>query len=107
MIVGLLLTHGEFRSHHGPGARQYQCLTPGEVQRVGGAHRAQALPDFAFWSRGAGRPEREKIENLSGTQTPEKKLFVVSLQRRAKARAREDTGRPAGQHGRAKANNDS
>ncbi len=34
-------------------------------------------------------------------------LFVVSLQRRAKARAREDTGRPAGQHGRAKANNDS
>ena len=47
VIVGLLLTHGEFRSHHGPRARQYQGLTPGEVQRVA-ARTEQALPDFAF-----------------------------------------------------------
>ena len=53
VIVGLLLTYGEFRSHQAYARRQYQCLTPDEVQRVGGAQRLLAFLDFILrsWSR--------------------------------------------------------
>ena len=100
MIVGLLLTYGEFRSRQAYARRQYQCLTPDEVQRVGGAQRLLAFLDFTL-SRGAGEPRAKKILNFADLR---KHAFVVSRQRRPKARREGDTGRPVVQHSRAKDN---
>lgn len=106
VIVGLLLTYGEFRSHQAYARRQYQCLTPDEVPCVGGARRTLGFPDFVFEVVEPPGPSW-KNRTPRGMQTPENMPLVVSRQRRAEARARGDTGRSAGQRGRAKDNNDS
>ena len=106
VIVGLLLTYVEFRSHQAYARRQYQCLTPDEVQRVGGAQReTTGVPGLCFVPPAGGRagkiePPRER--------TPPKTRPSSSEDRGVPRQEREgDTGRSAGQRGRAKDNNDS